>query len=349
MLAGCRAKSFPSELCVCTERLQMAWVVQKQRSRNGSELAGGTVISKPSARSWAPQPLWVGCLPFGQGKDLDPPCSVLPWTGVFGISSGREVDITSLGSSGLLEPHLRELEVESLLISSLTSTWYCLAVFSAWLLVGFFKITLGSLIHTCQGDVMRFMVSVLSGVSAKPIINVSAASTFLPSTGRLVKGRSYAWSVMENRENGPFSFKNWSPTPGVLDMSRITLWWGLGLDICCVFRVWWVSKNCVWGRILQESLQFSFWVSKDVIARVSRKYTGGCENTWALFLKKLFALCLSAFAHITHFLGVWQEPSKEPGLYSELLHSHPAKSLCRYTGLAPPRWYTAARQSAPGT
>lgn len=126
--------------CVCTERLQMAWVIQEQRSRNGSDLARGTVISKPPARYWTLQPLWLGCLPFGQDKALDTPYSTLSWTRVFGISSGRVVGTTRCNSSGLLELHLRGMKVESLLISSsLTSAWYFLAVVSVWFSVGHFR------------------------------------------------------------------------------------------------------------------------------------------------------------------------------------------------------------------
>lgn len=97
----------------------------------GSDLARGAIISNPSAGYQTLQALWLGCLPFDQDRALDTPCLTPAWARIFGFSSGREVVATRLSPSGLLEPHCKGMEVESLPISSSwMSAWLFLAVVS---------------------------------------------------------------------------------------------------------------------------------------------------------------------------------------------------------------------------
>lgn len=75
------------------------------------------------------QPLWLGCLPAGQGRASDTLCSVLTWTSE--PLGSPHVGWPSSDPSGLLEPHLREMKAMSLLIfSSQRSAWCFLSVVS---------------------------------------------------------------------------------------------------------------------------------------------------------------------------------------------------------------------------
>lgn len=127
MLTGCWEKSFPGKLFV---QNIYKWNGQsRKRSWSGSALARGTVLSKPSACYCMLQPMWLGCLPAGQGRASDTPCSVLTRTSE--PSGSPHVGWPSSDPSGLLELHLREMEAMSLLIfSSQRSAWCFLSVVS---------------------------------------------------------------------------------------------------------------------------------------------------------------------------------------------------------------------------